>query len=184
MSELHDAFEAYVPRLARQRFLPRNLAVAEASAETFPGCVLLADVSGFTPLLEQLSLEPSRGAELAQQTLNGIFGALVDRIQAWGGDILRFPGDAALALWPVAGGEELALAVRHAIHCALDAQAALERLEVRGTRLRLRIGVGAGTVWAARVGGVEGRWELLVRGRPFEQLADALAQAEPGRVVL
>jgi class 3 adenylate cyclase/tetratricopeptide (TPR) repeat protein len=51
-------------------------------------------------------------------------------------------------------------------------------------RLLLRIGVGAGEVMALRVGGVGGRWQLLLSGGPVVQGGLAEQQAAPGEVVL
>ena len=53
-----------------------------------------------------------------------------------------------------------------------------------GLRLSLRIGVGAGEVMALRVGGVGGRWELLLSGEPLVQMRPGRAAGGPGEVVL
>lgn len=179
-----ESFEPYVPLLARERFLPHAGVPTAPRAQTLPACVFFADISGFTPLVDGLSLDPAGGAEAAQEVLGRCFGPLTDEIGRWGGEVLRFPGDAVLALWRP-DGHDLAPAVGRAAHCALRVQQVLDRVElVKGRRVRLRIAIGAGTVWAARVGGVAGRWELLVRGEPIDQLAGALAVAFPGEAVL
>jgi class 3 adenylate cyclase/tetratricopeptide (TPR) repeat protein len=149
-----------------------------------PACVVLADVSGFTPLVERLSRDQVRGAEAVQEVINRVFRPLVDLVDAAGGEVLRFPGDAALALW-TAPEAELGEAVRRAARCGLAVQSSLDRLGVLpGVELRLRIAVGAGSIQAASVGGVEGRWEFLVRGGPIDQLGSTLAETRPGEVLL
>lgn len=50
--------------------------------------------------------------------------------------------------------------------------------------LRLKVGIGAGTVEAMHVGGVRDRWEYLIAGDGVAQMADAEGQCEPGDVVL
>ena len=175
----------FVPPLVVQRFLPGGEAPREPRAETIAAATLFADVSGFTALVEALREEGERGAERVQEILNRCFGPLATMISSAGGEVLRFPGDAALALFPAAEGEALAAPVLRASAAASEAVRQLDRVRTSdGRELRLRVAVGAGSVWAAAVGGVGGRWELLVRGAPVEQLEPALALALPGEVVL
>src|SRR5262249_57417676 len=107
---------------------------------------------------------------------------LVDLVDEHGGEVLKFAGDATLALWP-ADGEGEAAATRRAAQCALSAQELVRGIEVAdGLRLRLRIGVGAGEVWAASVRGVAERWELVLAGSPLEQAVAAMALPPPPAV--
>src|SRR5262249_4554396 len=48
----------------------------------------------------------------------------------------------------------------------------------------MRVGIGVGDVWVATVGGVAGRWELLVAGDPLTQAAQSMSAADPGDVVI
>lgn len=179
------AFEPFVPRLARRLFLPPSGPPREPRAERLYASVLFADVTGFSGLVERLSAEGERGAERVQEILGQCFGPLTEHIEAGGGEVLKFPGDAALALWTAPDEEALAEAVCAAARTGLDVQQALDRLPVgEGIELQLRIAIGAGSVWAACVGGVEGRWELVVSGPPIEQLEPMLARTRPGEVTL
>ena len=50
--------------------------------------------------------------------------------------------------------------------------------------LRLRAGIAAGRVWAARVGGVSGRWDHVLAGDPVAHAGKAASSVSPGGVGL
>jgi class 3 adenylate cyclase len=50
--------------------------------------------------------------------------------------------------------------------------------------LAVKIGVGVGTVYAFRVGGVLERWEYVVAGDPLRQVAEAEHNAGPGETII
>ena len=177
-------FEALVPALVHRRVTRQPALLTGPVAERFPATLLLADLSGFSPLAERFSRRGARGAEDLKDLLNLLFGRLVDLVDDHGGEVLKFAGDATLALWP-ANGEGDAAATRRAAQCALDAQELVGGIEAAdGLRLRLRVGVGAGEVWTASVGGVAERWELVLAGRPLEQAVAAMARSQPGEVLI
>lgn len=175
-------FEALVPPLVRRRISRGGERLACPAAERFPAALLLADISGFSALAESLARRGARGAEDLKDLLNLLFGRLVDLVDAQGGEVLKFAGDAALAMWPAGGLDEI-IAVRQAAQCAVTAQSLLDGIEsADGVRLHLRVGIGAGEAWAGNVGGVADRWELVLAGEPLEQAAKALARARPGEI--
>jgi class 3 adenylate cyclase/tetratricopeptide (TPR) repeat protein len=147
--------------------------------------VLLADISGFTRLAEALAQHPS-GEEALSRILNAYFGPLIALVDAHGGDVIKFAGDALVAVWPTdMAGEDLETLCLRAATCALAMQAAEWRSPLQaGDDLSLRVGVGAGAVMVARVGGRNHRWELLLAGNGVEQLGAVLPLAAPGDVVL
>ncbi|MDH3208426.1 MAG: adenylate/guanylate cyclase domain-containing protein, partial [Gemmatimonadota bacterium] len=157
----------------------------EPREEQLSAATLFVDIAGYTPLVEQLREEGSRGAERTQEILNRVFGPIASVIENAGGEVLRFPGDAALALFTGHGSTDVSVPVRRA---SVAAQAAIHRLNESpvqdGVLLRLRVAIGAGHVWIASLGGVGGRFELLVRGGAVDQLSGALALARPGEIVL
>ena len=65
--------------------------------------VVLADISGFTKLAEQLAKDNTRGegqgTETLSQKLNSYFGRMIDMIYEGGGDVVKFAGDALLVVW-------------------------------------------------------------------------------------
>src|SRR4029450_1879780 len=56
--------------------------------------------------------------------------------------------------------------------------------EVASTGLRLRAGIAAGRVWAARVGGISGRWDHVLAGDPVVHAGKAASSVTPGGVGL
>ncbi len=186
MPSLLETFASYVPaaiarQLARQGDSPAGLAL-----DRFPAAVLFADISGFTALAERLAHKGAQGTEDLTRLLNGYFGNLIELVHGHGGDILKFAGDALLAVWPVADdGPDLASQVQAAARCALEIQATIRNRRTReDIPLALRVGVSAGEVSLAQLGGVEDRWEVYAAGLPVSEVGRAESLAEPGQVVL
>ena len=184
------AISTYIPSTVVREQLARP-APGRISGAYWDGSVLFADLSGFTALSEKFSSLGKQGAEEVSAIINSLFGALVEEIHRYcgdvqGGGLLKFGGDAITAFFDAA-----ALGERHAaLACcaALAMQrrmAAFAALETRaGTfHLRLRIGVHSGRVFAAQVGTVE-HVELVITGRNINRVALAQEIAEPGEVVI
>ncbi len=111
--------------------------------------ILMSDLVGFTPLTE--SLEPTQVVAL----LNNHLGAMIAVIQAHGGTIDEFIGDAILAFFgaPLAREDDSARAVA----CALAMQAAMAEVNARNQTLGLpdiemRIAVATGDVVIGNIG--------------------------------
>ena len=187
MSTYLKALASYLPKLIVQRANDGRLGGNEPVGERFPAALLFADVSGFTKLTERLAAEGPAGTEHLTQVLNLYFGRIIDIVEHWGGDVVKFAGDALIVLWPAPemAVETLALAVRSATACALQLQHELNNYDVGGDlRLSMKISVGAGEVVCSHLGGVYERWEFLLAGSPLEQVGIANGLASPGDVVL
>jgi len=66
------------------------------------GCgYLFLDVCGFTKLTELVSSKGHYGVEIITNLLNQYFDLLSDKISEYGGQILKFEGDAVLAAFPL-----------------------------------------------------------------------------------
>src|SRR5581483_10500991 len=100
MPSLYETLASYVPALIVRRHTANPAPIAKAIGEQFPGALLFADISGFTPLTERLSQRGPAGAEDLSTILNDAFGRLTATIAEHGGDTVKFAGDALLALWP------------------------------------------------------------------------------------
>ena len=138
------AFALYVPRDLIRRLLTRGDPVAIAS-ETRDVTVMFTDIVGFTSRTERLS-----AADTAT-FLNHHF-ALVSRcIEAEGGTIDKYIGDASMALWNAAEAQPdhamRAVRAARAIQVALDADNVGLELPVR-----LCIGVHSGPVVVGNIG--------------------------------
>ena len=158
-----------------------------ATAEVV-AAVLFADVSGFTPLTEALARKGAEGPEELTRLLNGYFGAMIECLDAEGGEVVKFSGDALTVLF-TATNEPLSHAIRRAYQAALRMQQAMADFTTLSTsvgpvRLAMKIGIGAGLVKTFEVGGFFGRWEYVVAGDPLRQVAEAEHLAHPGDILL
>ena len=100
MTDYQKTVASFVPAIIRTRALAQaDLLSAAGSADHGAG-VLFADISGFTRLTEQLAELGPEGAEQLTRLLNRYFGSIIDAIEEAGGDVLKFAGDALLAVWP------------------------------------------------------------------------------------
>lgn len=186
---------SYVPALVLRRLAVDAPALTPPSAERYPGALLFADIVDFTRNAERMSRElgPEAGAERLALMLNDFVGRFIDIVTAYGGEVVKFAGDALVTMWPARqspgpafGAErELAQATRRAAACALHLQQSLHNHQSpAGPRLAMQIGIGAGFISAVHLGGVLGRVEFLLSGSPLLQMSRAQSLAAPGQVVL
>lgn len=174
---------SYVSALAARRLVGRHEPLGKPEGEQLAAAVLFADISGFTALTERLAQTGAGGVEELTELLNGCFGELVQLVADHGGDVVRFAGDALLALWPA--DEDLPAVTAQAARCGLAMQRVLHAGELAAeTHLWVRIGIGAGQVSAAHLGGELGRWEFVVGGPAIAQTCGVEGLARPGDVVL
>lgn len=179
-----ETLTSFLPETLIRRFTRNPAPLSVPEVERLEAAVLFADISGFSPLAERLAQRGPVGAEELTAILTVCFERLIDLIHEHGGDVIKFAGDALLALWDAAESD-LATAACRAAQCALAVRAALQDCEVGGgTRLSIHSGVGAGEVTISIVGGQLKRWELLVSGPPLIQIGLASKQATSGEVVV
>lgn len=62
--------------------------------------VLFADISGFTALGEACAKKGVRGNEELAFCINRYMEGLVKNLGKYGGDIIKFVGDALIVMWP------------------------------------------------------------------------------------
>src|SRR5262245_41667658 len=117
--------DAFVPAIIRRRLACNPAVPVQPVAECFDAALLLTDLSGFTSLAEGFASRGARGAEDLSDVLNFFCGHLVDLTEAHGGEIVKFAGDAALAMWPIGGGNGVQ-ATQSAAQCGMAAQRIFE----------------------------------------------------------
>lgn len=181
-----DTLEAYLPDTIRGRLLDADEPLSGPANYPLPAGILFADISGFTALAEGLAKDTPNGAERLTAILNEFFGHLIETVETQGGDVVRFAGDALLAVWETEDQESaLALAAWRAAHCAFTIQKTFHDYKAdEGTPLRLRIAVGAGNLQILHLGGVNDRWEYLIAGQPLSEVVQASMAAQPSQVLL
>jgi len=165
-------------------------------------CALLfVDISGFTKLSTTLKVEK------LSKTINAYFQLIVEHVQSFGGDILKFAGDAVFAEWRASsnkflevdegdpmggsfGGKGLGAekAVVTAAACAariIDKCADYKVYDDNGKEiatLNLHCAIGFGEVLGAHVGNSD-RMEYFIIGEPISQVAKAMDLGNMGEVV-
>jgi len=177
----------YVPAVIAEHLLRRQQAQSpEPDLQALQGAILFADISGFTALTERCAQAGAdSGAETLTGILNAYFGRLIGVIHEHGGDVVKFAGDAMLALWRSEGEAQLAQATLRACACAQAVQETMrDYIPADGISLTLKAAVGAGPLVLAHIGGARERWEFLVAGTPLAQVGEVSHEAAPGEVLL
>ena len=138
--------------------------------------VLFADLVGFTSLSERLD------AEDVAIIQDAYFAAVRDTVARHGGQLEKFIGDAAMAVYGVPRGrdDDAERAVRTGLALVEAVERLGARLDLDGGDLRLRVGVNTGEVVHAVDGPDAGR----VTGDTVNTAARLQTAAEPGTVLV
>jgi adenylate cyclase len=140
-----NLLDTYVGRDAGERILRGQ--ITRGSGQTVRAAIWFCDLRGFTELSERTD----RDTLLA--CLNQYFDCMAKPVEEHGGEILKFIGDAMLAMFPL----DTEQACQRALQAALDARAAMHRLNgertARGEEaLGFGIALHAGDVMYGNIG--------------------------------
>ena len=131
------------------------------------------------------------GAETLALAIKDLFGKLVDRIEAAGGDIIKFAGDALICVWSGEKSTPVGVLVYHAIQCGFELSTHVEnislgRLAGSGptSALHMHVSVGSGSMRLVTVGGESQRWEFWVIGDGVTRACDGVDLSKPGEIVI
>src|SRR5829696_6628824 len=152
-----------------------------ARARVVEGTLCFADVSGFTALSERLESRGRRGAEELVDTLNRVFGAILDVAAGRGGSLLKFGGDALLFLFDGPHHAPRAAATATAMHRELR-RAADETTAFGRLKLSMSIGIASGDINLFLVGSTHR--ELVVTGPVLDATIEAEGVAVGGETLL
>nr|XP_005319900.1 adenylate cyclase type 10 isoform X2 [Ictidomys tridecemlineatus] len=155
------------------------------SVDYFDGVLMFVDISGFTAMTEKFStaMYMDRGAEQLVEILNYYISAIVEKVLMFGGDILKFAGDALLALWKVER-KQLKNIITVVIKCSLEIHGLFEDQEVEeGLDVRVKIGLAAGHI-SMLVFGDDTRNYFLVIGQAVDDVRLAQNMARMNDVIL
>ncbi|MBX9827016.1 MAG: adenylate/guanylate cyclase domain-containing protein [Xanthobacteraceae bacterium] len=152
--------DTYVGPVAGRRVL--DGAIKRGMCDEIEAVIWFCDLRGFTELSENLS-----GAELVS-FLNDYFGAMTDAVGRHGGEVLKFIGDALLAIFPLSG-ETGSLVAERALAAATDAEAAIralneKRRESGQPAIRFGLALHVGEVLYGNIGGAN-RLDFTVIGQ-------------------
>ncbi|MEM7035117.1 MAG: adenylate/guanylate cyclase domain-containing protein, partial [Chloroflexota bacterium] len=188
-SALLEKLAAFVPTPVVQAIYKHGFTPGEPMGQRLEAAVLFADISGFTALGELLSQAGVTGAEELTRLINTYFTRIIETIERYQGQVVKFSGDALTVIYTT-DDIDLTSATHRASQCALEIQDVLEHIEVPETSqgpapaLSMKIGIGTGKILACSVGGELRRWEYVVAGDPLVQVATAQNKAHPKEVIL
>ncbi|GAB4205722.1 MAG: adenylate/guanylate cyclase domain-containing protein [Roseiflexaceae bacterium] len=150
------------------------------------GTVLLADLSGFTSLANQLSTLGRQGNEALSAVVNRLFTGLLEDLHSHGGGLIKFGGDGLTAFFDSArlGGQHAALACTAALAMQRRMADFAAVPTPAGTfALHLRVAAQSGRIFAVEVGD-SNHIELVVTGRAINRVVTALEAASPGELIV
>ncbi len=182
LSRLLDRVIAHLPRhLVQVELAPGE--VPAVGGAFLDGALLFADISGFTAMSERLNTLGKEGAEELIHLVNRYFGAMLEIIFAYGGDLFKFGGDALLAFFPQdSGGSLSGLRAAWAMQTAMEGLGQVETSLGR-FGLQMKIGLNAGQVLTARVGSADEK-EFVATGPAVNATAQAEALAQAGQILI
>jgi len=137
--------------------------IKRGDGQTIPAILWYCDLRGFTALSEELDRDEMIGV------LNGYFQAMAQPVEDAGGEILKFIGDAMLAIWPMPQrSHQISARADVAVASAEQAMANMaaanrQRAEQGAEALRFGISLHLGDVMWGNIGSVN-RLDFTVIG--------------------
>lgn len=95
----NDPSLRFVPEMLVDYINRRNEKELEPASFFIHGVCLLVDISGFTKLSSEYCSQGKSGIDSLQLATNGFMGKLVEIIYSFGGDIIKFAGDAIVCVF-------------------------------------------------------------------------------------
>jgi len=172
--------------------------------------VLVADVSGFCKVSEELCSRGVEGLDVLRSNINGCFTQLIGTIQKYGGDILNFAGDALIIAWSdLSTADELIKAVQGAVEPSdiLELNQDSSGSEIRSTAcmiaavlcglelakseplfdkkpLKIHLGLASGVLNFHVVGGQHKQFQYISLSPVFKEIGTAINLAEAKQLVI
>lgn len=184
----------------------------EPSSYFFNGVCLLVDISGFTKLSGEFCAQGKSGIDDLQQATNGYMGKLVDVIYEFGGDIIKFAGDAIICVFsselrtiisaknspdgsmrghsrnvkrPSLAEFNPSSVTVTPVEVVLRAMHCARVLrEVQTEKLSVHVAMSCGEMCFGILGGYENHWECLISGPCLQLLSDCLDDAPSKQAVI
>jgi adenylate cyclase len=157
-----NILDAYLGQQTGQKVLAGH--IQRGYGEEIRAVIWFCDLRDSTPLAESMSREDFL------RLLNEYFECVLGPVQERGGEILRFIGDAALAIFPI-GNDPAAVACAKALEAATESVARMKQLNsTRHPPLRFGIGLHLGLVLYGNIG-TPTRIEFTVIGAAANEAA-------------
>jgi class 3 adenylate cyclase/predicted ATPase len=178
---VRHSLSTYLPRYLL-RSIQEDPTPGKVSGFFRQGAVLFADVSGFTAMSRTLSALGKEGAEEITGIVNNYFSSMLEISDRFGGDLLKFGGDALLIYFDGHSGPLFSLAAGNAMQSAMERFVSLQTSQ--GVfPLQMKIGVACGPTFMANLGTPE-VMDYAVLGNTLTEVAQAEGLAQPGQIVV
>ena len=131
-----NILDAYLGHQAGEKVLAGH--IRRGDGEEIRAVIWFCDLRDSTPLADSMSRQDFL------RLLNGYFECVLGPVQERGGEVLRFIGDAALAIFPI-GDDPATIACTKALEAAKDAVSRMKKLNERrkaASQRGLRFGIG------------------------------------------
>ncbi len=157
----------YLGRDTGERVLAGEISRGEG--ERIQAALWFCDLRGYTAMTAEI------GSFAMIEAMNQYFDCMADAVWAEGGEVLKFMGDAMLAVFRIEGDRDSAMAAQSAVRAAQSAQHALKKLSdlrVESGHLPLRAGVSVhlGSVVYGNIG-ASTRLDFTVMGHSVNLVA-------------
>ncbi len=172
-----SGFEPFVPRLAARW----DTAAPGERARVLDASLLGLDISGFTALSERLQEKGKLGAEELILLISRCYSGLIDIAQRYGGDVLKFRGDALLLVFEGDGHESRAACAALAMQRFIAAGGAAGESSVGPVELSMCAGLVSGECHFFLLG--RHHRELIVCGPTASATLELEDAAESGEVL-
>jgi class 3 adenylate cyclase/tetratricopeptide (TPR) repeat protein len=175
---LAAGFRPYVPRLAAQW----DVEAPGERVRVLDASLLGLDISGFTALSERLQEKGKLGAEELIVLISHCYSGLIDLALRYGGDVLKFRGDALLLVFEGAGHEDRAARAALAMQRFIGQGGAAGESSVGPVQLSMCAGLVSGPCHFFLLG--HHHRELLVCGPTASTTLGLEDAAESGEVLV
>jgi class 3 adenylate cyclase/tetratricopeptide (TPR) repeat protein len=172
-----DRLKAYVPELVIEwlRETPR------LRHRRIDGSLVFVDISGFTSLTERLSKKGKVGAEEMNDLLDGLFAQLLPVAYDYGGNVVKWGGDAILLLFADERHEARACVAAAEMQQTIRSAGRLKTSSGQVV-LRMSVGIHSGALDFFLVGDLHR--ELLITGPAASATVEMEAAAAAGEITI
>jgi len=171
---INDILKAYLGDYSADRVYSGQ--IQRGDGDIIEAVILFCDLRGSSKLAEHYDLDQFLGV------LNDYYDATAGAVIAGGGEVLRYIGDASLAIFPIERYANHQQACQVALDVALDAIVRTESLNAKRTNdgeppIKFGIGLHCGTVVYGNIGTAD-RIEFTVIGKAANEAARIEAQCK------
>lgn len=149
-------------------------------SRSFMGVCLIADISGFTRLSGAYCARGTDGIDDLQKATSGYMGSLVNTIYLFGGDVIKFAGDALICVFKPSDNHLKSI---NRV-CAQALKCSWELKDLSTDEFSLHVAISSGLICFGLLGGFDNMWECLISGSCITQLSQCLEDCPSKHVVV